>query len=194
MISVDAEISSPFARPNWITNGCIDDDEKVALHKLLHLTELLGLKWLVFFFSDLRAQKQIRGASGFSGGNPPILKSVCGVYRKTIWFLFMHINYNVFREKVYSACLCSNVWYQFGRVSSSPFFCRSFFIDFLTFYRSSSHFLRVFSMPVIFRQLRALMGLQQLNVGKRGASCSPPRFGAWRKCRVFMRSCPLFEW
>ena len=106
MISVDAKIWSPFARPNWITNGCIDDDEKVALHKLLHLPELLGLKWLVFFFPDLSAQKQIRCASGFSGANPPMLKSVCGVYGKTIWFLFMHVNCNVFREKcIRNACV-----------------------------------------------------------------------------------------
>ena len=92
---------------------------------------------------------------------------------------------------MYLRFLCSNVWYQFGRVSPSSFFVSLFLIDFSAFYKQSSHFLRAFSMSVILRWSRALMGLQQLNVGKCGASCSPQRFGAWWNCRAVVRSCPL---
>lgn len=57
MMDVDAEIWSPFTRSDWLTNGCIDNDEKVALHKLLQLLKLLGLKSPFFFFPDLHSQK-----------------------------------------------------------------------------------------------------------------------------------------
>ena len=35
--SVDAEIWSPFARPDWLTNGCTDNNGNTALHKLSQL-------------------------------------------------------------------------------------------------------------------------------------------------------------
>lgn len=34
IVFVDVEIWSPLARLDWITNGCLDNDDKVALHKL----------------------------------------------------------------------------------------------------------------------------------------------------------------
>ena len=43
--NIDAEIWSPFARPNWLTNGCTDNDENAALHKLLRFHRLLRLKF-----------------------------------------------------------------------------------------------------------------------------------------------------
>ena len=84
IIIVDAEIWSPFDRPDWFTNTCIDKGTDAAIHQFQQFLELLGPKSPFFFLSGLRSQKQIRDAGGFSGVNPPILKLVQGVYGKTV--------------------------------------------------------------------------------------------------------------
>ena len=84
-----------------------------------------------------------------------------------------------------------SIWQSF---LSILFLCLPSSIDISAFYRQSSHFLRVFSMPVILGWSRVLTGLQQPNVSKCGALCSTQRFGAWQNCRVVVRSCLLSEW
>ena len=83
IIVVDAEIWSPFARPDHPTNACMINGEDAALCLLRQLLKLLGLESPFFFSLTLRSHKQIRDASGFAGVNPPMLKLAQGVYGKT---------------------------------------------------------------------------------------------------------------
>ena len=108
----------------------------------------------------------------------------------------MHINCNILKRKCIKdsyVIMSGTNFAEFPPLSN--FFCVPFLIDLSTFYRESSYFLKAFSVPVIFGCSRALMGLQQPNVGKRGASCSPQWFMAWAELsciREIMSS--FFEW
>ena len=96
---VDAEIWSPFARPDRSTNAYMINEEDVALCLLQQLFKLLGLKSPFFFSLTLRSQKQIRDVGGFAGVNPPILKLAQGVYEKTCMICVVQISCNIFNTK-----------------------------------------------------------------------------------------------
>ena len=152
-------------RLDWFTNACIDKGTEAAIHQLQQFPELLGPKSPVFFLPGLRSQKQIRDASGFSGINPSILNLVQGVYEKSEWFvLYILVAIfsipNVSRILIYEFLII--IWQSF------PFtlnFCLPFFIDFLAFYRQSSHVFWVLFMPLIFGWWRTFMGFQPPNRG-----------------------------
>ncbi|KAH9689125.1 putative UDP-glucuronate:xylan alpha-glucuronosyltransferase 4 [Citrus sinensis] len=72
---VDAEICSPFARPDLSTNVYVVSREEVTLFSLRLLLKPLGLESPILILLNLRSQKRIRDAGGFIGVNPPMPKS-----------------------------------------------------------------------------------------------------------------------
>ena len=82
--NVDAEICSPFTRPDLFTNVYVINREDVTFFLFQRLLESLGFESPFLLFLSLRSQKQIRDADGFTGVNLPMLKLAQGVYGKTM--------------------------------------------------------------------------------------------------------------
>ena len=84
IIIVDAEICSPFARPDTYTNVHVINNEDINSFLLRRLLLLVKLELSLFFSLSMRSQKWIRDAGGFAGVNPPMPKLAQGVYGKTV--------------------------------------------------------------------------------------------------------------
>ena len=85
-VTVDAEICSPFARPDLYTNTYVVEREDVNFFFLQRSLKSLELESSFFLLLNLRSQKWIKDANGFTGVNPPMSKLAQGVYGKTVQF------------------------------------------------------------------------------------------------------------
>ena len=139
---VDAEICSPFARPDLYTNVYVINNEDVNFFLLRRSLQSLKFELSFFLSLSLRSQKWIRDVGGFTGVNPPMPKLAQGVYGKTVQPRFNLV------LRIDSLFIWRMVQIQFGRVFPSLNFSVSFFMDFFPFYSRCPLFRLPFILPL----------------------------------------------